>query len=304
MASKFFPILGAHRPFSGGTHPPRARRLLDSYQSQEGAGIGLYAAITSSPPPVVATKTQSFVIDADLQQVVDQMAALTSGERIATACAPFALEMGFVPGSGTFKVIMPSIGESSELRAPTSVELDQLAARVERELAEGKSWLPQVCAEAEHPEWAFMPALEMLRSKPVEFDLTLDLMDVVCYVVAVPVFASKNHLDVRRPSEVRTFQPWIPVPQHRSLPSGHAAAAYALAKVLSKLTGAAYADLENVAWAVAKRRELAGVHTERDSEQGAELGKKLGDWMLDFVDSPGKLFKAWAALFKAAAREW
>jgi hypothetical protein len=174
-------------------------------------------------------------------------------------------------------------------------------------LPHGAETLWLMAAEAEDPVWAFVHALGMHRGDARRYAWTGEVLRVVNDVVASPIYAIKHLLNVKRPNQVDpTIETWLPTPAHASFPSGHASFAHAAAAVLTTLCGAKDPlGLSQVASEVAKRRELAGLHTDLDSQEGQRLGEALGRYMLKQAQTGAAAELApWRALFALASREW
>lgn len=63
--------------------------------------------------------------------------------------------------------------------------------------------------------------------------------------------------------------------------------------------------LPQLAAAVAKRREIAGVHTHLDSAAGEALGTAIGKFMVtQATTGTDPLLGLWRALFAMASAEW
>jgi hypothetical protein len=136
---------------------------------------------------------------------------------------------------------------------------------------------------------------------------TCMLLDIVPAIVAVAVQRLKQRLMVPRPCApifgATAYKPIVQMPKFSAFPGGHAAVGYALARVLSEVTGAALSDLESLAATLADDRKAAGLHTELDTRYGREVGQAMGQWLLDAVGHPDA-FGAWSAAFINATKEW
>lgn len=86
-------------------------------------------------------------------------------------------------------------------------------------------------------------------------------------------------------------------PGHPSFPSGHATLAYVFAYLIGYKHPGQLQALEAEAACVAKRREIAGVHFESDSDAGKHLARQMVDLMLDKNKNPS--FDAFGLLLKA-----
>jgi PAP2 superfamily len=97
----------------------------------------------------------------------------------------------------------------------------------------------------------------------------------------------KHALCCPRPSEYSAMvQPIIEVPQHASLPSGHATEAHVTAGILSELVPGAKEGkltdkyLRRLAFRIARNREISGVHFPVDTLAGRLLGDSLASYFL------------------------
>lgn len=127
---------------------------------------------------------------------------------------------------------------------------------------------------------------------------TMELIEVVLQLARYAEQRVKHGLACRRANEYSPqVQPIILTPGHGSLPSGHSAESFAVARVLSELLRAAdiasanaapppyqgdgYAlQLVRMAARIAVNRTVAGVHFPIDSIAGALLGLTLGEYFL------------------------
>ncbi|MEM6662045.1 MAG: phosphatase PAP2 family protein [Pseudomonadota bacterium] len=117
---------------------------------------------------------------------------------------------------------------------------------------------------------------------------SLEVMEIIHGVVVTLEMQVKHYCRAARPIDrSMRVQPVIQTPEHSSFPSGHATEAYALATVMSALSGP---DLEKergisdynsqffrLAHRIATNRVIAGVHYPVDSAAGAVLGCMLGE---------------------------
>ena len=191
--------------------------------------------------------------------------------------------------------------EPKTVKAPSAERLEEAVERLVLLMKRPVS-LHEIIFEAAGFDLAFPLLGEIWRAN------TLRVMDVVTNVVSVPVHVIKNHLDVKRPSELDCrVVPLIPVPGHASFPGGHAAATYALATVLGRLMNADEAQrraLGRIARRISKNRERAGLHTRLDTRAGRRLGRLMGNWMVDVAQEDEFKHQPWSLLFARAAAEW
>jgi membrane-associated phospholipid phosphatase len=96
----------------------------------------------------------------------------------------------------------------------------------------------------------------------------------------------KYALACPRPSDYSSvIQPMIEVPQHGSLPAGHATEGYLIAGILAVLVPGAYgnfpqAHLNRIAHRIAENRIVAGLHFPIDNVAGRLLGETLAGLFL------------------------
>ncbi|HUG22983.1 hypothetical protein [Piscinibacter sp.] len=303
-----------HHPFTGTTPPPQTknvRKSLLAFESQEDDGILLHAAwraagITPQEPHKQPPDPTG------LERLIAGMRVSKPDVRRFRASAPFTGRYEITPTDPWDGRTLPSVTlnlpGNIAVPLPSVARLDLLQSlrRIKGQVATAMPFLAEIAAQAEHPGVFFALALGMTTKTHM---YTLDLMDAVNDIVAGPVHSIKAQLQLPRPSQFRTdlgsdaADPWIPDPWHTSYPSGHAAGAYALAAVLTELTGASSLR-DDVARRIAKNREKAGVHSERDTSAGEQLGTALGQWMVAAAALRTPPYDVWAALFVLAANEW
>jgi hypothetical protein len=134
------------------------------------------------------------------------------------------------------------------------------------------------------PQNAFWSSIVNLH--PSRNPKTLELLDAVTRFAVIVEMRFKHALGCYRPNEFSPqTQPMLLTPGHGSLPSGHSTQAYAIARVLRELCGAAegtpVADqLERQAGRVAINRTIAGLHFPVDSACGRMLGTTLAEYLI------------------------
>jgi membrane-associated phospholipid phosphatase len=134
---------------------------------------------------------------------------------------------------------------------------------------------------------AFFGALD--RLDPARTPVTLALIEAAEAALEALTHQIKLALDLPRPVDLcPEIHPVIATPSHGSFPSGHAAAAYLVAALLTRIVdGAAHGpnaeDLLSARFRLAARiavnRMVAGVHYPVDSYAGAALGLAMADWL-------------------------
>jgi hypothetical protein len=185
-----------------------------------------------------------------------------------------------------------------------------VAATANRLRQEGPARAVEIAAQDRHLELMFALAIGLAESPAAAAPHTLDLIDTVSWATAWPLYRAKYRLRVQRPNQVDpTIVPLIETPSHASYPSGHATAAFALAEVLTALTGAAVGDdlqraLAALAERIADNRECAGLHTAPDTAAGRALGSAMGRWMVEMAVSRQTECPVWAMLYARASLEW
>ena len=130
----------------------------------------------------------------------------------------------------------------------------------------------------------------MLNLQPQRHKWTMELLNLALGVAAITSFRIKHVLAIPRPSAFSPdIQPIIAVPEHGSLPSGHATEAYAAANILSALAGRcdrnAHTRLFTQASRIAINRTIAGVHFPMDSEAGKMVGTAVAEMLLTKADA-------------------
>lgn len=127
--------------------------------------------------------------------------------------------------------------------------------------------------------------------------LTKQLIATAHRKITPLIFFEKDYFDRIRPSYLDpTLHTLIEVPSHPSYPSGHAAEAYLIAELLSRLDPNNNHSYFTDAARIARNREIAGVHYPSDSEAGRKLASQFISLFLKTEE--GK------SLFKNASIEW
>lgn len=110
---------------------------------------------------------------------------------------------------------------------------------------------------------------------------TKRMLDAAQRDMEMIVFQLKSFFDRARPTHLtEAITPSIPVPGHPAYPSGHATQAHLLAYLLMELAPDQAERLVEDAAAIAKNREIAGVHYPGDSEAGQLLARQIVDGLL------------------------
>ncbi len=116
----------------------------------------------------------------------------------------------------------------------------------------------------------------VLDASPLTHPKMAEFMSEVFNDATIVVFYFKNRFNRARPYHYYpAIEATIDPPGHPSYPSGHAAQSYSLALALAEAFPNKRAELSNVAYSIARNREIAGVHYESDSEAGKEMAIQL-----------------------------
>lgn len=101
-----------------------------------------------------------------------------------------------------------------------------------------------------------------------------EVMEIVDKDLSYFVLASKKDFARPRPSHLDpTLTTVINNPDHASYPSGHAAQAHMVALMLSGFDPEHEDEYKKLAYAIAHRREIAGVHFPSDTKAGMEMAE-------------------------------
>jgi membrane-associated phospholipid phosphatase len=105
----------------------------------------------------------------------------------------------------------------------------------------------------------------------------------IAIVEQLPIFG-------RPPIRVSVRRRWILLAAALpSYPSGHSVVSAASAAVIAEFMSTERAHVESMAQEAAMSRLLAGIHNRFDNETGLDMGRKLGQLVLDRIhsDAPG-----------------
>jgi membrane-associated phospholipid phosphatase len=310
--------VAAVQPFSygtlGGTQPPggyKPKRLIENDLLAAATCAGAQTLAAALPKPrSLKTKTSMVAVKYD-KGLADSLEAgndwvrmnLTAGELLAD------MKIGLLGDKGTAnaKVTISLRAKKMVFAAPKSKDLDAAIACVATLQTGGVLNRDEIVAQAN--DAALFIALA-LNPHPVRNRHVLELFDVLELVLARPLYETKLHLDVSRPSQhpkgKRSIHPVVPVPRHQSFPSGHASYAWALVELLIALLPLATDSgtyLRALSARIAANREAAGLHTSLDSEAGERLGQALAKWLTAAANDP-KRYPKWAALVAQAQIGW
>ena len=193
---------------------------------------------------------------------------------------------GTVDGDATFTKTR------TDLVANYNLQIDNLvlAARDERPDAMGAILSQDV-------EF-FTDFLAVLTIRPGSHPQTWRVLNIASLIGSFAALYFKSTYDLPRPSQLcPALLPPIPVPGHSSWPSGHSTQAHlmknCMLKIFAKTTTTATttampaadqtvlnSDLTILADAIARNREIAGLHYPKDSEGGARLADLLDSVIL------------------------
>ena len=142
--------------------------------------------------------------------------------------------------------------------------------------------LSEVLAQSQHIHPFFSAVLPMVPAWTPGLVL---LIAVTEELATAMVQRAKLGFGLPRPHVLSPdILPMIACPGHSSFPSGHAAQSFAVAGVLSALTGKPSPALDNpldqMAARIAVNRTVAGLHYPCDSAAGAVLGIAVARWVL------------------------
>lgn len=105
---------------------------------------------------------------------------------------------------------------------------------------------------------------------------TYRLLTMINHDVGVIIFRMKKKFDRVRPSFLEEkLRPSIEIPLHPAYPSGHSTQAYVYAIILAKLDEKNKEKYYKSAHAIAKAREIAGVHYPSDTCSGQLLAEQI-----------------------------
>jgi membrane-associated phospholipid phosphatase len=113
-------------------------------------------------------------------------------------------------------------------------------------------------------------------------NLIYTLLHVAVHDAAIAIMDAKYAYWGIRPNQLdTTYQPLVFTPPFPGYPSGHATASSTAATVLSYFFPADAKLFRKTAQECADSRFYAGIHFKTDNEVGLELGKKLGQYIID-----------------------
>jgi len=225
-------------------------------------------------------------------------------------------------GGGNF--VLEFLGvRSGIVETPSAKKLEAAVVALDKKMSGSKGMnREEMLFGAASPDILMTVGLEETPppGKPAEpvFNLpTLEVVDALSAIVWPPLQMLKYKLGVPRPDKVPVTQPGggkktiirpvIPVPNHASLPGGHAMLAAAAATVLAGIAGGGpvvTGRLSLGAREIAERREESGLHTQLDTDAGVMLGSWLGEQLISIAENQPKALPHWSVLYALATHEW
>lgn len=208
--------------------------------------------------------------------------------------APVALDTTLVPGLTLPKLPglpgpgTPGIDPRKVLGPPAP---DSFAGRADMftvktaqrfRTPEGDAWADRLARDGQYKVWLdFAKQMRGSSSDAVQGWLKTALLAADVAATAGTTFLVKRVYNRPRPFVVdSSIVPIGPVPRTSSYPSGHASAAFAAARVISKLDPALADAAYSLATQIAVSRVYAGVHYPSDVVTGALLGTGVAETML------------------------
>jgi hypothetical protein len=217
------------------------------------------------------------------------------------------------PGTGSIpasSVSLTGLGLTHNMALVSRTSYDASINQIATTMANAPLGTPlRVRAQSAHPYLSFAIALGM-DTDPDRYEVTAMVMDIVCGWVSVTVQQLKHRQRVPRAYDAPFNLPILPLtakPQFTAYPGGHGAIGYALADVLTEVTGAQLAEqakLRDLASKITINRERAGLHCEIDSDTGRDLGQAMAGWATGATVLASPDMPYWSALFAEAAKEW
>lgn len=137
--------------------------------------------------------------------------------------------------------------------------------------------------------WTEMASLKMFENRmndPIACNQIYMLLHVAIHDASIAIMDAKYAYWGIRPFQYEPgYKPLIFTPPFPGYPSGHATASSTAATVLAYFFPADRELFERKAWECAESRFYGGIHFRTDNEVGIQLGKKLGQYV---VETKGK----------------
>lgn len=142
----------------------------------------------------------------------------------------------------------------------------------------GNEWANRLAGEAQVKLWVDLAKRAQANTGAVQGWLGTALLASSVATTAAVNTAAKYVFKRQRPYEIdKSITTVVPRPKSYSYPSGHTSAAYAAARVISKLAPELTSEAYDIAKQVALSRVYGGVHFPSDVVAGALLGTTVGD---------------------------
>ena len=150
-------------------------------------------------------------------------------------------------------------------------------------------------------------------AKAHNFVKTCELIDLLLWGLAMPIYESKQRAGVKRPHHFWQVPPGpsLQVPGHSSWPAGHAFAAGALAVLLAVLNPKRNVNklLIRAAARIASNRVRGGLHTQLDNQAGFVLGVSVMHALLTkastaIASTDPLMAKLWELMRQAKHKDW
>jgi hypothetical protein len=214
---------------------------------------------------------------------------------LATCAAVAAFPQPIEPQAGSWKTFVISSGRDFRVPPPPG----EAETRAELAWVKAASTDPDPQIEPQVRFWdAGAPAyrwIDMIVKRQNAGQPTTAFPHRVFTYVALAIhdatiaaWESKYFYNRPRPSEVdSTIRPRLAVPRSPSYPSEHAAAAGAAATVLAALLPSEAAAFQSLAEEAARSRLFAGLQYPSDYFAGLELGRRVGEKVLERARSDG-----------------
>lgn len=321
----------------GSKEPPKSGNLRQQVVAfslrPDAVGAGAYSSMIRDPScggsdPVLPQRkgVPSLIFDGDeLRRFIDM--SYETRVRLATYDFTSKLLLEGSPADrqngklGEVKISDIGGGLGLTLSGPDRGEVKQAIGGVFQLMVEARPRYIESAAQADFLELVFALDLGLLRPANLQalildgkYDWTFQVIDTVTSVLATPLYYAKQMLAVERPSAIGidighgfpkvNLVPVLPEPRHASFPSGHAAAAHAIATVLNCLCQPNGNRFAKLAARIGQNREVVGLHTNLDTHAGCKLGEAIAAWMADKGEKPSADFPWWSVMYAKAAAEW
>lgn len=213
------------------------------------------------------------------QASIDQLTFSNTGRWASEPLSWLRKSPEYLPRNWRQSITIPEPPDNSSER--TRAELKELVKLTNRRPAHEESIQREL--ELVNFEFGAYTYGELIGRK--DLPKTGELIRTMYHSVACAIFAMKRQHNRPRPTVVAAklgiaLDSSIPNPGHPAYPSGHATGAYAIAYLLRELDPDHAERFLGDARAIARNREIAGVHYPSDSEAGRLLARQLVDAFL------------------------